>query len=183
MCFTIVCCVFSRLCSFPVVHAVITQGCQLHRLSVLVLQKPLSSYPSGLDMTNAGGDSVVTMTLSDFQKPGWRFPSSVQLSFTLFIYLLCTTIPGWTLWSLLYRSLSFRHVKRTLPVSLEKSVDVKKKYTEYCNSFHTSISGFLLRSFLFCIIVCSHTTVKIFQTKLKAKVVIGQFLPTHIHSH
>lgn len=48
MFFTIVCSVFSCLCSFPVVRAVITQGCQLHRASVLVVCKPLSSHPSGL---------------------------------------------------------------------------------------------------------------------------------------
>lgn len=48
MFFTIVCSVFSCLCSFPVVCAVITQGCQLHRPSVLVVCKPLSSHPSGL---------------------------------------------------------------------------------------------------------------------------------------
>lgn len=48
MLFTIVCCVFSCLCRFPVVHAVITLGCQLHRLSVLGVRKPLSSRPLGL---------------------------------------------------------------------------------------------------------------------------------------
>ena len=48
MLFTIVCCVFSCLCRFPVVHAVITLGCQLHRLSVLGVRKPLSSCPLGL---------------------------------------------------------------------------------------------------------------------------------------
>lgn len=131
MCFTIVCCVFSCLCSFPLVHAVITQGCQLHSLSVLALQKPFSSYPLGLAVTNNGGNSVVTTTVSDFQKPGWKAYAvsykisalCAQLSSPSFI---CST------WPILVELPDLHYIDRfhsdvwREPVSLEKSLGVKK---------------------------------------------------------
>lgn len=148
MLFTIVCRVFSCLCRFPVVHAVITQGSQLHRLSVLGVQKPLSSYPLGLKCWwwfSSQNDSEW------FQKLGYLglrcyickifhplriwghsnpAPSSsicsawsflVELSDPLYIRRLLSS-PS-------YQSLSFSCDKRTVTASLEKSDDGKRTQT------------------------------------------------------
>lgn len=119
MFFTIVCSVFSCLCSFPVVRAVITQGCQLHRASVLVVCKPLSSHPSGLK-------AAFWFSSEEFPE-AWslgpcywftRFWLCVclraRLYRTLLIYLLCRITPGIRssmTWQS-YRFLLFRGVRR-----------------------------------------------------------------------
>lgn len=99
-------------------RAVITQGCQLHRASVLVVCKPLSSHPS---VWKQRFDSAAR----NFQKPEVSARATWFTSFWLcvclrarlyrtLIYLLCRITPGIRssmTWQS-YRFLLFRGVRR-----------------------------------------------------------------------
>lgn len=141
MFFTIVCSVFSCLCSFPVVRAVITQGCQLHRASVLAVCKPV--------VTSIGLKAAFWFSREEFPE-AWNLGRDIwftrfwlcvslraQLYRTLLIYLLGRITPAWTgirssmTWQS-YRFLLFRGV-RSFRQHL-KEIWWLKKNSECCNS-------------------------------------------------